>query len=134
MRRASMEAALDDTEMAATATAAIERWLRAETRASSARITRCERLSGGAIQDNWALDAHIEGGPWHGEHAWVLRADARSKVAASLTRAPALVPDPDALVHALGANLARLHAVRPPRAELDALLPPPANPALAAVA
>src|SRR6185312_1087075 len=126
-----------------------------------------------------------DGGAWHGEHAWVLRADARSKVAASLTRAqefavlrvahasgviapkplflcrdssvlardffilerlpgiaaghrltrePALVPDPDALVHALGANLARLHAVRPPRAELDALSPPPANPALAAVA
>ena len=180
-----MEATLDDTEMAATATAAIERWLRAETRANAVRITRCERLSGGAIQDNWALDVHIEGGPWHGERAWVLRADGRSKVAASLTRAqefavlrvahasgviapkplflcrdssvlardffilerlpgiaaghrltrePALVPDPDALVHALGANLARLHAVRPPRAELEALSPPPANPALAAIA
>lgn len=185
MKRPAMEDTLDDTAMAASTTVAVERWLRAETRAGVARITRFERLPGGAIQDNWALDAHIEGGPWHGEHAWVLRADASSKVAASLTRAqefavlriahasgvltpkplflcrdasvlprdffilerlsgiaaghrltrePALVADPDALVHALGANLARLHTVRPPRPQLDALSPPPANPALATIA
>ena len=87
MKRPAMEDTLDDAAMAASAAVAVERWLRAETRAGVARITRFERLPGGAIQDNWALDAHIEGGPWHGEHALVLRADAPSKVAASLTRA-----------------------------------------------
>jgi len=183
---------------------ALARWLAHATRAQDVRIVRYERLPGGAIQDNFLLDVDIAGGAWHGEHALVLRIDAPTGVAASLTRAqefavlriahaagviapeplllcrdtqvlgraffimqrlpgiaqghrltrePALVPDGDALAYALGANLARIHAIRPPWSEavrrtsqtatgngaagagdLDAIAPPPANPALAAIA
>lgn len=51
-----------------------------------------------------------------------------------LTREPLLVPDGDALAESLGANLARIHAIRPPRAELAALRRPSANHALATIA
>lgn len=47
-----------------------------------------------------------------------------------LVKAP---PDAD-LVRALGANLARLHGIRPPQADLGFLGPPPADPAGEAVA
>jgi aminoglycoside phosphotransferase (APT) family kinase protein len=165
--------------------AAIERWLRDATRADRVRITRYERLPGGAIQENWLLDADVDGGPWQGSHEWVLRTDAASRVALSRTRAqefavlrvaqaagvcapkplflcrdksvlqreffvmqrlpgvaqghrltrdPALVPDADALLHALGVNLARIHAIGPPAPELDDVLRVPANPALESVA
>lgn len=167
------------------AVTAIGAWLRAQTNADDVRITRYERLRGGAIQDNSRLDVTIEGGPWHGTHAFVLRTDAPSRVAASLTRRqeyavlrvahaagvlapqplflcddanvlgrdffimarlpgiaaghrltrePALVPDPQALARALGANLARIHAIRAPVADLDVLPAPPRNPAQDAIA
>lgn len=187
------------------ATIALARWLTDAMRAHDVRIARYERLPGGAIQDNYLLDVEVTGGPWHGDHSFVLRTDAPTGVAASLTRAqefavlkvahaagvsapeplllcrdtevlgraffimkrlpgiaqghrltrePALVPDGDALAYALGANLARIHAIRPPwsdaieRAsqavtyhaslvhadELDSIAPPPANPALATIA
>jgi aminoglycoside phosphotransferase (APT) family kinase protein len=51
-----------------------------------------------------------------------------------LTREPLLVPDGDALAESLGANLARIHAVRPPRAELAGLRAPSADHALATIA
>jgi aminoglycoside phosphotransferase (APT) family kinase protein len=50
-----------------------------------------------------------------------------------LTREALLVPDGDALAESLGANLARIHAIRPPRAELAALRPPAADHALATI-
>jgi aminoglycoside phosphotransferase (APT) family kinase protein len=165
-------------------TAALARWLREATQARDVAIVRYEKLPGGAIQDNWSLDADIDGGPWGGSHRWVLRKDAASSVAASrsraeefailrvahaagvtapkplflcrdrtvlnaeffvmerlpglaqghrLTREPALVPDGDALAFALGANLARIHAIRPPRSDLD-MLAMPANPAAETIA
>lgn len=45
-----------------------------------------ERLSGGAIQENYVIQAVIEEGPYQGEHLWVLRTDAASGVAVSRTR------------------------------------------------
>jgi aminoglycoside phosphotransferase (APT) family kinase protein len=167
------------------ASAALERWLCSAAGARRVRVTRYERLSGGAIQDNWTLDAAIDGGAWHGEQRFVLRTDAPSTVASSLTRAqefavlrvahaagvatpeplwlcrdsevlgreffimrriagvgqahrltrePALVPDPEGLVRALGANLARIHAIRPGAAELGVLPASPADPARASIA
>lgn len=44
------------------------------------------RLSGGAIQENWALQASVEGGALQGLQRWVLRTDAPSSVSASLGR------------------------------------------------
>jgi aminoglycoside phosphotransferase (APT) family kinase protein len=154
---------------------AVGAWLRVETGAREVHIERLSKLPGGAIQDNFMLDVVIEGGPWHGAHELVLRTDAPSGVAASLSRAqefavlktahgagvtvpeplflcrdhsviereffimrrlpgiaaghrltrePLLVPDRAALAEALGANLARIHAIRPGDVDLAALPPP----------
>ena len=138
------------------------------------RITHSERLSGGAIQENWLLKAQVAGVP----QRWVLRTDAASAVAASMTREQEFavlcavhqvgvkVPEPlwlcqspqvigrdffimqalagnagghrltsaqhatqgnPALCRALGANLARLHQLRPPQASLGFLPAPVAD-------
>ena len=63
--------------------ATVARWLAHETRAREVLVTRLERLPGGAIQENWALDVTIDAGPWSGSHEWLLRTNARSSVAAS---------------------------------------------------
>ena len=54
---------------------------------SPVEITALERLSGGAIQDNWLLDITVADGDWAGDLQLVLRMDAPSSVAASHTRA-----------------------------------------------
>jgi len=165
---------------------AVARWVAAQTQAHDVQVRRFTLLPGGAIQENWLLDMAVEGGDYAGEHAWVLRTNARSSVAASLTRGQefavlkaahahgVIVPQPlflcadasvtgreffimkrmpgiaaghritreaelvrdgDALAEALGANLARLHAIAPPHAELDAVLRPAhTNHALATIA
>src|SRR5260221_4699949 len=58
--------------------------------ASSAQIMSMRRLGGGAVSENWALDMAIQGSRFAGEHALVIRADARSRLAESLTRAEEL--------------------------------------------
>ena len=57
-----------------------------DARASGARdavIVTLERMSGGAVQENWALDVELDGKLRH----WVLRTDATATVHESLTRA-----------------------------------------------
>lgn len=49
----------------------------------TATIVALERMSGGAVQQNWALDVELDGELQH----WVLRTDARATVRESLTRA-----------------------------------------------
>ena len=66
--------------------ARIEEFLRAAAGADKTRITRLERMSGGAVQENWALDADVSGGAFAGARRWVLRTDAAARVAASLKR------------------------------------------------
>jgi aminoglycoside phosphotransferase (APT) family kinase protein len=66
--------------------AAIARWLAQETHAREVLVTRFEPLPGGAVQENWALDVTVDAGAWSGSHEWVLRTNARSSIAASLTR------------------------------------------------
>ena len=56
MERDPSEAFID-----AGAADSVARWLRDETRANDVRISAFERLPGGAIQDNWTLDADIDG-------------------------------------------------------------------------
>ena len=43
--------------------------------ASDAAVTVVGKLSGGAIQDNWAVDVEIADGPMAGLHEAVLRSD-----------------------------------------------------------
>ncbi|MBY0335524.1 MAG: phosphotransferase family protein [Acetobacteraceae bacterium] len=145
------------------------------------RIRSLALLSGGAIQQNWALAVTHRGR----DEDWVLRTDNPGTLAVSLTRPqeyallraaweagcavaeplrlcedPAVVGAPfflmrrlpgtaaghvlakqarsaggdPALVRALGAALARIHRIRPPRDGLGFLRAPPADPARAFVA
>ena len=50
------------------------------------RLDSWQRLSGGAIQENVAVEAHVSSGPFAGRHEWVLRMDAPSAVAVSHSR------------------------------------------------
>lgn len=50
---------------------------------ASASVVALERMSGGAVQENWALDVEIDGHV----RQWVLRTDARAAVRESLSRA-----------------------------------------------
>lgn len=153
-------------------------WLRAAAGDPALAVEAMARLSGGAIQQNWALD--VSGG-----RAWVLRTDNAATLAVSHGRAQEFsllraafaagvtVPEPlflcedsavigapffvmrrvggtaaahrvvrsetlgggrEACVRALGRELARIHAITPPRADLGFLGEPPADPCRAFVA
>ncbi len=54
---------------------------------SSVVIEGMQRLSGGAIQENWLLNVQVTGGDNSGQHQWVLRTDAKSAVDVSMSRA-----------------------------------------------
>lgn len=159
--------------------AALRDWLAAATGDATLRIAALSRLSGGAIQQNWALDVETR----DGARRWVLRTDAPAVLAVSLSRIaeygllraawqagvtvaePLLLcedagvigrpffvmarvegiaaghrvvkqaaPHGDALVAALGRELAAIHRIVPPRADLDFLGAPPADAGLATIA
>src|SRR5687767_9899203 len=61
-------------------------FIRSASRAEHVRIEALKRMSGGAVQQNWALDVEIGGGQHAGVQRWVLRMDAPATVAESLTR------------------------------------------------
>jgi aminoglycoside phosphotransferase (APT) family kinase protein len=65
------------------ATARIEAWLRATLPADEVVLTDWRKLSGGAIQQNWAVTATIDGTARH----WVLRTDSPATLAVSRSRA-----------------------------------------------
>lgn len=66
--------------------AALARFLAAASGASAVEIIGLEPLRGGAIQENWAVDARFFGGPLAGDQRLVLRTAAPTGVAASLSR------------------------------------------------
>ena len=162
-------------------TPALAAWLAGALGVAEARVTAARKLSGGAIQENWALDVEAGGKA----HALVLRRDAPATIGASRPRAQefallaaahaggVMVPRPvgfcddpgvlgapfavlervagegygprvvrdtglggdrDALAHALGRQLARIHALVP-GAEVAAILGDrPSDPAAAEIA
>ncbi|MBM3525764.1 MAG: phosphotransferase family protein [Alphaproteobacteria bacterium] len=65
----------------------LEAWLARSFAARRVTIEAITRLGGGAIQENWSLAVGIEGSDREGRHVWVVRTDAPSRVAVSLTRA-----------------------------------------------
>jgi len=67
--------------------AAIARFLIGALGARSVSVRRMDRLGGGAIQENYALDLNVSGGPHAGAQSLVLRTDAPSGVAVSHSRA-----------------------------------------------
>jgi aminoglycoside phosphotransferase (APT) family kinase protein len=155
-------------------TAALADWLSGAA-GSRVKIAAMSLLSGGAIQQNWRLDACVDGQP----AAWVLRTDAAATLSHSRSRAEEFallraahaagvtVAEPlflcgdvavtgapflimrraggiaaghrvargetlgggrEALAAALGRELARIHAIRPPREDLAFLAPPSPDP------
>jgi aminoglycoside phosphotransferase (APT) family kinase protein len=62
-----------------------------------------------------------------GREFFIMERVAGLAVGHRLTRDATLVPDGDRLAESLGANLARIHAVRPDRVELAGLAPPAAD-------
>jgi aminoglycoside phosphotransferase (APT) family kinase protein len=66
--------------------AALARFLAAASGARAAKVTKLTPLRGGALQENWGLDARFSGGALDGEQRLVLRTSAATGIAASLTR------------------------------------------------
>ncbi|HWB50746.1 MAG TPA: phosphotransferase family protein [Stellaceae bacterium] len=65
---------------------ALAGFLKTETGADAVEITRIELLAGGAIQENWGIDASFAGGRLPGLQRLVLRTDAATGVPSSLGR------------------------------------------------
>jgi aminoglycoside phosphotransferase (APT) family kinase protein len=65
----------------------LARWLAGQAGADRVEPTAFAKLSGGAIQENWAVEAVFEGGPFAGRHRLVVRTDSPSGVAVSHGRA-----------------------------------------------
>ena len=59
----------------------LQAWLARELR-RDVKVTRLDRLRGGAVQAHWALDVEVEGA----HRAWVLRADPAAALAMSLPK------------------------------------------------
>src|ERR1700757_909364 len=66
--------------------AALARFLAIAADADTVDITNLTPLRGGAIQENWAVDARFSNGPLAGSQRLVLRTTASTGVAASLSR------------------------------------------------
>ncbi len=66
---------------------ALETWLARDWRADAVRVSDTKKLSGGAIQENWAATLEVSGGEMHGILDTVLRTDSPSGVAVSHSRA-----------------------------------------------
>src|SRR5262249_57213723 len=64
----------------------VARFLAEGGRAENVETTACELLAGGAIQQNWGIDAEFSGGDLAGPQRFVLRTDAETGVPSSLSR------------------------------------------------
>ncbi|MEO3428760.1 phosphotransferase [Pelagibius sp. CAU 1746] len=69
------------------ARAALAKWLAERWGAREIVVSKVWKLSGGAIQENWALDVSVRGGAKEGDYPLVLRTDAPSSIALSHSRA-----------------------------------------------
>ena len=66
--------------------APLARFLAAASGAERVEVAALTRLRGGALQENWALDARFSGGALAGDQRFVLRGSAATGVAGSLSR------------------------------------------------
>src|SRR3981081_2370899 len=66
--------------------APLSRFLAEASGAERVEITTCELLPGGAIQENWGIDAVFAGGSLAGWQLLVLRTDAATGIPSSLSR------------------------------------------------
>jgi len=66
--------------------ARLARFLAASSGADTVEIAGLQRLRGGSVQQNWGLEARFAGGAFDGDQQLVLRTDAATGLADSLTR------------------------------------------------
>ncbi|QCF28015.1 phosphotransferase family protein [Hydrocarboniclastica marina] len=66
---------------------ALSNYLSEQTGRAGVQIRSLERLSGGAIQENWMLHVDVPAGQWQGARRWVLRTDSPTAVNVSMSRA-----------------------------------------------
>jgi aminoglycoside phosphotransferase (APT) family kinase protein len=66
--------------------ARLARFLAATSGADTVEIAGLQLLRGGSVQENWGFDARFSGGALDGEQQLVLRTDAATRLAQSLTR------------------------------------------------
>ena len=66
---------------------ALEAFVRQASGAEAVEVRSTRTLAGGAIQENWLVEIEARGGTLDGRHELVLRTDAPSGVAVSLSRA-----------------------------------------------
>src|SRR5262245_46350872 len=66
--------------------AALAAFLAAASGASTVEIAGSVPMRGGAVQENWAVDARFSGGPLNGDQRLVLRTAAPTGISASLGR------------------------------------------------
>ncbi|MGE4369085.1 MAG: phosphotransferase family protein [Burkholderiaceae bacterium] len=66
---------------------ALAEYIRRQSGADQVTVLEFSRLSGGAIQSNYALTVECRGGSLAGTHALVVRSDSPSQVSVSLSRA-----------------------------------------------
>ncbi len=77
---------MSDAQLSAAEIERLESYLTGALDACRVQVTAHTQLGGGAIQENWAIDLHISGGPLAGEQALVLRTDSPTQIAVSLSR------------------------------------------------
>ncbi len=65
----------------------LENFLADGAGARAAKLLELAPLAGGAVQENWRLDAELADGPYRGRQAWVLRATAPAGIPNSHSRA-----------------------------------------------
>ncbi|WP_460419194.1 phosphotransferase family protein [Pseudomonas sp. microsymbiont 2] len=65
---------------------ALGEYLRHQLGMDEVALNHCQRLSGGAIQENWLLSGTLRDGERLSSDSWVLRTDAASSVAVSMSR------------------------------------------------
>ncbi|HEX3525076.1 MAG TPA: phosphotransferase family protein, partial [Stellaceae bacterium] len=80
------DTALRQSEPQVERRAGLARFLADASRAGAVEITGLTPLRGGAIQENWAVDAHFTAGMFMGDQKLVLRTAAATGVPASLDR------------------------------------------------
>jgi len=163
----------------------LQAWLASVSSASKVKIFSMSTLTGGSIQENWRIECDFTGGSHPGPQRFVLRSDAPSSIAASLSRSEEFkvllavnavgvtVPEPlwlcedsgaigrpfyimqliegialgpkivkdltlggdrEVLGRKLGAELAKIHSIRPPLAGLGFLDIPDKHPAINTIA
>jgi aminoglycoside phosphotransferase (APT) family kinase protein len=66
--------------------ARLAQFLGAASGATAVELTGFRRLRGGSVRENWRFDARFSGGALDGDHELVLRSDAATGLAESLTR------------------------------------------------